>query len=108
MDGARRNGGGIWREAGTGMNARTDAAAARKSFATAMDKLEAALARRPTGAAGDPDAPLAGRVAELGAELNRAERERDAARAALGALRAARAEDARLVEDALHDLREVV
>lgn len=90
------------------MNARTDAAAARKNFAAAMDELEAALARRPAEGAGDPGPALAARVAELEAALTRAERERDTARAALGALRAARVEDARLVEDALHDLREVV
>ena len=102
--------------------------AARKGFAAAMNELEGAIAKTraapvaapaATPAAGPSDgmlpgldlgggdAALAARVAELEAALALAERERDAARAALTALRAARAEEARLVEDALRDLRQV-
>jgi len=93
------------------MSARTGAgAAARKGFAVAIEELEGVVARRLLAAqpAGTAQAALTAKIAELEAALVRAERERDTARAALGALRAARAEDARLVDDALKDLREVV
>jgi hypothetical protein len=107
------------------MTARKNAAmAARQGFGVAMEELEATVARHlaeapaPRAAAPTPaptpalpqdgDAALRARVAELEAELSRAERERDVARAALNALRAARIEEARMVEDALRDLREVV
>lgn len=90
------------------MSAKTGAAAARKDLDAALAALEAALTRHETPPADTGGAALTARVAELEAALARAERERDTARAALGALRAARAEDARLVEDALQDLREVV
>lgn len=100
-------------------------AAARKGFAAAMNELETAVARsvakRGAAAAaptpggtlpgldlGDGEAAsLRAKVAELETALSLATRERDAARAALTALRAARAEEARLVEDALKDLRQV-
>lgn len=100
--------------------------AARKGFAAALTELEGTIAKKlaaspapgrarvpaPTdgmlpGLELQGDAALAARVAELEAALVLAERERDAARAALTALRAARAEEARLVEDALRDLRQV-
>ncbi|MGG7565750.1 hypothetical protein ACQ5SO_06250 [Rhodovulum sp. DZ06] len=106
--------------------------AARKGFAAALNELETVVTRRmiapamaqaaPRGGAGMlPGLQMGGapnggaaeseglrdRVAELEAALALAERERDAARAALTALRSARAEEARLVEDALRDLRQV-
>ena len=104
-------------------------AAVRKGFAAAMNELETAVARSVAkgGAAAASPAPAAApggmlpgldlgdgeaaslraKVAELETALSLATRERDAARAALTALRAARAEEARLVEDALKDLRQV-
>lgn len=109
---------------------RNAASAARKGFAAAMEELEAVVAKRmragaaPRAAApgflpgldapgpaeghGGDAAGLSARVAELEAALSLAERERDAARAALTALRAARAEEARLVDEALRDLRQAV
>jgi hypothetical protein len=92
------------------MNVKTNLAlTARRGLSAALEDLEGAVARAltdPRGAA-DGDAAAA-RIGALEAALARAERERDVARAALGALRAARLEEARLVEDALRDLREVV
>lgn len=91
------------------------AVVARKGFSVAMEELEATIARTLAEVAAprasvstDGDAALRARIETLEAELSRAERERDVARAALGALRAARIEEARMVEDALRDLREVV
>lgn len=112
------------------MSARnTAAAAARKGFLSALDELETLVARRlaqgaapraaaqpamlpgiePGGAAAGP-APGSGdaRVEELERALALALRERDAARAALTALRSARVEEARLVDEALRDLRQAV
>ncbi len=92
---------------GMGMGAETDRlAAARRAFLAALSELEAAAALR--GPARGADDGAAERVEALEDRIAELEAERARLAAELDALRAAREQDAAMIEDALTELRAVV